>query len=132
MSTLCMKSDMVRRLAVGLRCLNATFNNMSVISWQSVLFVEETGENLPQVTDKLYRIIMYRVYFSMSEAGFEPTILVLMGTGCKANCHTTTTPLSAVSPTAQPFVGRDRLRTVTRQNCPTMSITSHFSSMDPS
>jgi hypothetical protein len=25
--------------------LHATFNNISVISWQSVLFVEETGEN---------------------------------------------------------------------------------------
>ena len=39
---------------------NATFNNISVISWRSVLLVEETGlpgENLPQVTDKLYHII---------------------------------------------------------------------------
>ena len=25
------------------RASNATFNNISVISWQSVLFVEETG-----------------------------------------------------------------------------------------
>jgi hypothetical protein len=25
---------------------NATFNNISVISWRSVLLVEETGENL--------------------------------------------------------------------------------------
>jgi uncharacterized membrane protein len=41
---------------------NATFNNISVISWWSVLLVEETrgpGENhdLSQVTDKLYHII---------------------------------------------------------------------------
>jgi len=38
---------------------NATFNNISVISWQSVLLVEETGgpgENLSQVTDKLYHM----------------------------------------------------------------------------
>jgi hypothetical protein len=43
--------------------LNATFNNISAISWQSVLLVEETGENtdLPQVTDKLYHIKLYRV-----------------------------------------------------------------------
>jgi hypothetical protein len=39
--------------------LNATFNNISVISWLSVILVEETGvlgknTNLPQVTDKLY------------------------------------------------------------------------------
>jgi hypothetical protein len=39
---------------------NATFNNISVISWRSVLLVEETGEDLEkttdlsQVTDKLY------------------------------------------------------------------------------
>jgi hypothetical protein len=36
---------------------NATFNNISVILWQSVLLVEETGEkttDLPKVTDKLY------------------------------------------------------------------------------
>jgi hypothetical protein len=37
---------------------NSTFNNNSVISWRSVLLVEETGENLPQVTDKLAAIII--------------------------------------------------------------------------
>jgi hypothetical protein len=34
---------------------NTTFNNISVISWRSVLLVEETGvpgENLSQVADK--------------------------------------------------------------------------------
>jgi len=41
---------------------NATFNNISVILWQSVLLVEETGawrkpRTLPQVTDKLYHIM---------------------------------------------------------------------------
>jgi hypothetical protein len=43
--------------------LNATFNNISVISRQSVLLVEEIGEktDLPQVTDKLYHIKLYRV-----------------------------------------------------------------------
>jgi hypothetical protein len=43
--------------------LTATFNNISAISWQSVLLVEETGENtdLPQVTDKLYHIKLHRV-----------------------------------------------------------------------
>jgi len=40
---------------------NATFNNISVISWRSVLSVEETGvpgenQNLSQVTDNLYRV----------------------------------------------------------------------------
>jgi len=34
-------------LGVGIRVMvfNATFNNISVISWRSVLLVEETGES---------------------------------------------------------------------------------------
>jgi len=41
---------------------NATFDNISVISWQSFLLVEETNLNhrpIPQDTDKLYHILMY-------------------------------------------------------------------------
>ena len=43
-----------------------TFNNISAISWRSVLVVEETevpGENRPvtsQVTDKLHHIMLCR------------------------------------------------------------------------
>jgi len=44
---------------------NATSNNISVISWQSVLLVEETGvpgktTDLLQVTDKLHLIMVYQ------------------------------------------------------------------------
>jgi hypothetical protein len=43
---------------------NATFNNISAISWQSVLFVEETRlprektTDLSQVTNKLYHNVV--------------------------------------------------------------------------
>ena len=45
---------------------NATFNNISVISWWSVLLVEETRvqektTDLSQVTDKLYPPCLSRI-----------------------------------------------------------------------
>ena len=51
-------------LLVCLMVFNATFNNISVISWRSVLLVEEIGgpgetNDLSQVTDKLYHKMLY-------------------------------------------------------------------------
>jgi hypothetical protein len=41
---------------------NTTFNNISVISWRSVLLVEETGENYRlDKSYKLWGIILYEV-----------------------------------------------------------------------
>jgi len=84
---------------VWLMVFNATFNNISVISWLSVLLVKETGvsgENHRPVASHcqtLSHIMLYRVHLALT--GLKLTTLVVIGTdctgSCKSNYHTITT-----------------------------------------
>jgi predicted molibdopterin-dependent oxidoreductase YjgC len=66
-------------------------------SWLSVLLVEKTT-HMPQVTNKLYHIMLYQA--QLAWAGFELATFIMMGTDCIGSCkpkyHTitnTTAPL---------------------------------------
>ena len=80
------------RYSLVFMLFNTTFNNIIVISWLSVLLVEETRENhrKEQVTDKLYHIMLYTSPWSR----FKLTTTVVIGTdclgSCKSNYHTIT------------------------------------------
>jgi hypothetical protein len=66
---------------VKVMVFNATFNNISAISWWSVLLLKET--------DKLYHTMLHRVH--LAGARFELTTFVVIGTDCigsyKSNNH---------------------------------------------
>jgi hypothetical protein len=76
----------VYKFPVCLMVINATFNNISFISWRSVLLVEETrgpGENhRPVVTDKIYHIMLYILPWSK----FELATSVVISTDCIGSC----------------------------------------------
>ena len=61
---------------VGFMMLNATFKNISAISWRSVLLVEETEyqektTDLPHCTDKLYHVLLNDKEFCFSLIGLN-------------------------------------------------------------
>jgi len=77
---------------------NATFNNISVISWQSVLLVEEMGvpgENHQPVTSH-WQILSHNIAkYTPPWTGIKLTALVVIGTdstgSCKSKHHMTMT-----------------------------------------
>jgi hypothetical protein len=86
-------------LFLCLMVFNATFNNISVISWRSALLVEETGgpgENhrpVASLTDKLYHIMLYTSPWSR----FELTTSVVIGTGCIGSCKSSYHKITATT-----------------------------------
>ena len=51
---------------VRVMVFSASYDIISVISWRSVLLVEEKTTDLPQITDKLYQIIFCRLLLAMA------------------------------------------------------------------
>ena len=69
---------------------NATFKNISFISWRSVLLVEETwvlkrkSPTCRKSLTNFYHIMF--IEYTSPWTGFELTTLVVMGTDCTSSC----------------------------------------------
>jgi hypothetical protein len=90
------------RLRFRVMAFNVTFNNISVISWQSVLLVEENGvpgKNHRPVASHWQTLSHNNTEYSLPWTGFKLTTLVVIGTDCtgsrKSNYHMMTTTMAA-------------------------------------
>ena len=84
--------------------LNATFNNISVISWR-----KETGvpwENHRPVASHWQNVSMCCIEYTLPRTGFEITTLVVIGTDCKGIVVNPTTIRSR--PRRPPFCNEDQ------------------------
>ena len=70
--------------------INATFNNISGISWWSVLLVEKTGENHRLVASHWQSFITYCcIEYTSAWTRFKHTTLVVIGTDYTGSCMIT-------------------------------------------
>jgi hypothetical protein len=79
---------------------NVTFYNISVISWQSILLVEETAvpkENHWLVTSQLQTLSHNVVSSTLAWAGFKLTTLVVIGTDCTGSCKSNYNMITAMT-----------------------------------
>ena len=66
---------------------NATFINISVISWPSILLVEENGENHRPVASHWQTFITWCcIEYTSQWTRFKLTTLVVIGTNCTGSC----------------------------------------------
>jgi hypothetical protein len=79
---------------------NADFNNISVISWRSVLLMEETrvtGENHRSVASHWQTLSHNAVSSTPRRVGFELINLVVIGTDCTCSCKSNFITITMVS-----------------------------------
>ena len=81
---------------------NATFNIILVISWRSVLLMEETGvtwRKPPTCRKSVINLMLYQVH--LTRVGFKLTTLMVMSTDCIGSCNYHTISFTKAPPYKQ-------------------------------